>query len=367
MYEYLQVLKTLAKDCTLSDVTAATYREELTRDAFINGISSASTHQRLLEKAEITLVQAFELAESLDRAQHQVLSMGQSPTQLLSSDAFDPQRDGERPKVSFNYPTDCNLNRSPPSCPTAVAQRRVNKEMVKMPGKRCSFCGGQFHPRYSCPARDATCFSCGKPGHFARVCQSKTRFKSAVSVSSIAKTYFASAPSSLKPAAVASLLDNFPVHILVDSGASEIFVDFKICQKLHLAFNGSPNSIGMASSEVSLPTCGTVVATLSFHNHTYPTTTFSVIKNLCSDVIVGQEFLKLHSCVTFVMNGPEQALTIPPLTPQQLSVAAARVDPPRLFEFLLPECTPIASRRGNTLPRMPSSSNLKFNDYWRPT
>ena len=44
-----------------------------------------------------------------------------------------------------------------------------------------------------------------------------------------------------------------------------------------------------------------------------------------------------------MMNGPEEALTIPPLKPQQLYVAAARLDPPRLFEFLLPECTPIAS------------------------
>jgi len=89
----------------------------------------------------------------------------------------------------------------------------------------------------------------------------------------------------------------------------------------------------MASSDESNPTCGIVVATLSFHNQTYPTTTSSVIKNLCSDVIVGQEFLKLHSFVTFMMNGPEEALTIPPLKPQQLSVAAARLDPPCLFEL----------------------------------
>jgi len=62
--EYLQVLKSLAKGCTFSEVTAATYREELTRGAFINGLSSASIRRRLLERAEITLVQAFELAES---------------------------------------------------------------------------------------------------------------------------------------------------------------------------------------------------------------------------------------------------------------------------------------------------------------
>ena len=69
---------------------------------------------------------------------------------------------------------------------------------------------------------------------------------------------------------VDGLFDNFPVHILVDSGASENFVDFNLCQKLQLAINGSPTSIGMASSEVSIPTCCIVVATLSFHNRTYP-------------------------------------------------------------------------------------------------
>ena len=112
----------------------------------------------------------------------------------------------------------------------------MNKEVIKKSGKRCSFCVGQFHPQYSCPDHDATCFSCGKPGHFARVCQSKTEYKSApskvvVSVSSVVKPYLTSAPSSLKPAVVDGLLDNFPVHILVDAGASENFVEFKICQK----------------------------------------------------------------------------------------------------------------------------------------
>jgi len=130
-----------------------------------------------------------------------------------------------------------------------------------------------------------------------------------------------------------------------------------MCKKLRLPVNGSPNSIGMASSDVSILTCGAVTAKLSFINQTYPTTTFSVIKNLCSDAIVGLEFLKLHSSVIFMMNGPEEALTIPPLKTQQLSVTAARLGSPRLFEFLLPECTPIAS-----LSRRYTTEDAKFID-----
>jgi len=50
--EYLQVLKSLAKDCTFSEVTAVTYREELTRVAFINGLSSASIRQTSRESRD---------------------------------------------------------------------------------------------------------------------------------------------------------------------------------------------------------------------------------------------------------------------------------------------------------------------------
>ena len=85
------------------------------------------------------------------------------------------------------------------------------------------FCGGQFHPRYVCRAQDTTCFSCSKPGHFARVCQSKMQAESkatfskfAASASSIEQLYLASAPASLKPAMVNGLLlDDLLVHVLV--------------------------------------------------------------------------------------------------------------------------------------------------------
>ena len=50
--EYLQVLKSLAKDCTFSEVTAATYRQELNRDVFINGLSSASIRQTSRESRD---------------------------------------------------------------------------------------------------------------------------------------------------------------------------------------------------------------------------------------------------------------------------------------------------------------------------
>jgi len=103
----------------------------------------------------------------------------------------------------------------------------------------------------------------------------------------------------------------------------------------------------MATSEVSVQTIGKVTGALTLLGRSYNDSTFKVLRELCADVTVGQEFLKRHNSVTFVMNGPEKPLTIgipSTTTSAQLSVAAAKLDPPRLFAFLLPECKPVASK-----------------------
>ena len=128
MPEYLQVLKSLAEDCTFSEVTAVTYCEEWTRDAFINGLSSASIRQRLLERAEISLVQAFELAEPRQPNAKPCLWDSHRLNFCLRPPSIC--------NVMFTVSAqthrlaDCNMNYSPPCPSTAVAQRRVNKEVV---------------------------------------------------------------------------------------------------------------------------------------------------------------------------------------------------------------------------------------------
>jgi len=100
------------------------------------------------------------------------------------------------------------------------------------------------------------------------------------------------------------------VQVLIDSGASENFVDFGVCHCLNLPVEGDRFSIGMASSEISVETFGKTTADLNLLDRTYPSSNFRVLKNLCADVIVGQTFLRQHSSVTFMMNGHKEALTI---------------------------------------------------------
>ncbi|XP_078485280.1 uncharacterized protein LOC144744480 [Ciona intestinalis] len=64
---YEEIIRTLrsslSRQCEFTAVEANQYREELTRDAFINGFSSSVIRQRLLEVDSLDLMKAFELAD----------------------------------------------------------------------------------------------------------------------------------------------------------------------------------------------------------------------------------------------------------------------------------------------------------------
>lgn len=149
--QFLQSLKSLAKDCGFKSVTADTYKQEAVRDAFITGLSSPAIRQRLLEKSTFTLLEAVQLTVSLESAQRNA-EMYLTPVQhgYVSSALSDSPGD-----LSTENPV-----QQPGSDTTAFATRAA-----------CYFCGNSKHPRPRCPTRNVYCMKCGKRGHFAKVCK----------------------------------------------------------------------------------------------------------------------------------------------------------------------------------------------------
>lgn len=140
--EYLRELRKLGKDCNLKSVTAEQYREELIRDAFINGLVSPLIRQRLLENKSLDLESAYNQAYSLDLAHRNAEAYtSQSHTAAVVA--------SEQPVACLQklYPANSNpINVEIPQEHAVAAAYGTRK--------RCFFCGRQFPHKFKCPARD---------------------------------------------------------------------------------------------------------------------------------------------------------------------------------------------------------------------
>ncbi|XP_059833137.1 uncharacterized protein LOC132398132 [Hypanus sabinus] len=160
--EFLRALQTLVQACDCKTLTAEQHAELLVRDAFVTGLRSMYMRQRLLENADLTLSSAMETANVLEAALHYadaVQSRDSPPVPWTPQTPPPPAPRSEIANAAASRDSTSSLN------PTTAAARR--KPVL------CSFCGHKKHPRQRCPAREATCSSCRKRGHFAKVCKSQ--------------------------------------------------------------------------------------------------------------------------------------------------------------------------------------------------
>lgn len=160
--EYLEELKKLSKPCNFVAVTAETYRCEMIRDSFRNGLSSSYIRQRLLENTKLTLEGAHNKARTLDFAQKNSEAYSQTiqPSTVAAATATDTSNETANESLSS----------------LAAMQKGVKQSGVRK--RSCYFCGGYMHAnRILCPAREAVCHNCSKTGHFSKVCQSSKKKK----------------------------------------------------------------------------------------------------------------------------------------------------------------------------------------------
>ena len=106
----------------------------------------------------------------------------------------------------------------------------------------------------------------------------------------------------------------------------------------------------MASTSLSSKIENLCIVSLKLQDNLYGKVKFSIMKDLCCDVILGQEFLKQNSSVHIPFGGNRPPFKI-------CSLTAASVPLPSLFANLLPNCTPIAIKS-----RRDSDSDGEFID-----
>ena len=182
----------------------------------------------------------------------------------------------------------------------------------KKPIRQCYFCGDAFHTggRKQCPAKDERCQKCGKVGHFQKVCRSKERKLFAASASTslsldkqgtllinqtpLLLSILAGAPSRLKRSAVPCSLNGLLFNSLLDTGASDYFVDKKVAESLGLKPLGGTSVVSMASGKLNAPILGQISGNLEIQRRNHLDITLGVVSDLCSDIVLGQSFMNKH-------------------------------------------------------------------------
>ena len=336
-------LTRLAKDCNFKDVTAAQYKDDMIRDAFINGIMSTGIRQRLLEHKALTMNEAYTKAVTLDDAKRDNL--------LFSNrHAAEPENNSVNSIVN-----------------TEPGLKEDQTAVINKPRGVCLSCGSDRpHDYKRCRAKALNCYNCGQKGHFSRACRVKKNAASTSKTLPVGNSAFVddknyslcimgvAAGQGFENNAyntVTSQVDNQSYRTLLDTGSSKNFVNSVVARNfitegLPLGF-----SVGMAQSSTKVEVHKICKVDINMLGHTYTGINLYVMENLCVDILLGREFMKLHKFVNFAFGGNRDGLIVPKHT--ECAVVAADINTPSLFASLSKDCKPIAtkSRRFNQKDR----------------
>lgn len=130
---------------------------------------------------------------------------------------------------------------------------------------------------------------------------------------------------------------------LVDSGSSNSYINEKVASQSDLELHQSDQDLSMALTSLTTKVLGHCYVNIKIGHHSYQSVRIGVLKDLCSDIILGQDFQKKLKSVVIEYGGKKPELKIPNITPV-CALAKASIEEPSLFANLLPGCKPIASK-----------------------
>ena len=371
---FIQDLHRLSKECSFEAVTGEENRQGYVRDAFISGIRSKEIRQKLLENGSL-MNQAFGQARTLQAAYRNAEAYNKSNTFSACASTYEQQFEEKHEDV-------------PSHLETVAATSNLQTDQT------CWFCGNAGHSRNQCPAKGHKCKLCSKYNHWERVCRNSRRnvswngqqqgyhntpqtklqqqqqpSQSAAIWPTLATTSTAmpSTTSTAMPSSVARdgkttafcniKIKNRTTRALIDSGSlSWSFIDQTFAERLQLITIPTVDApqVSMANSSLTTKVEGECYVDILLQNRKYTNVKLYVLANLCSDVILGQDFMKQHKSVVFNFGGDKPSLIVSTIGTVS-TLTAMKIPSPKLFEHLTDDCRPIAVRSRKQTP-----ANAKF-------
>ena len=151
----------------------------------------------------------------------------------------------------------------------------------------------------------------------------------------------AACPNSLSQASVNVSVNRNTLSALIDTGSSDSFISQTVAEQLNLKIHPSKQDISMALTSLKTHVIGQCFADIDLNQHVYTCTRLGVLKDLCSDIILGHDFQKEHERVTIEFGGSKPELIIPN-SASVCAVSAATIDEPSVFsQFLTASLSPV--------------------------
>lgn len=162
----------------------------------------------------------------------------------------------------------------------------------------------------------------------------------------------AAAPACLSNAVTDIYVNDIRLTALIDTGSSENYLSHSVVAANKWSVYPSHQKVTMASTNYSSFTLGYCIVSIRFKDQYYRDVKLFVLNNLCTDVLLGHSFLKLHHSVEL---------------PFLVQIRRFLCVIFWLWMFLLPFCFNTSHQtvnqwlqsRGATLWPMSCSSNLK--------
>jgi len=138
---------------------------------------------------------------------------------------------------------------------------------------------------------------------------------------------FPQPPQSLGPAVLTAKLNNQTVDVLIDTGASENFIDKELADRLYLKDKGQrTKEVLLATRQKEINIESRARADIEICGGKYRLQ-FGLMPELCADVILGRQVLSPYSEVTLCYGGSDPPLRIRRAAQLVLGVAAAKLKP----------------------------------------
>ena len=148
---------------------------------------------------------------------------------------------------------------------------------------------------------------------------------------------------------------------LIDSGNSESFISDPFVKKRHLAVTHSGGEVSMVQPSLSSSVIGLRTTTVHVGNEVCRDLKRRVLPSLCTDIILGLDFMQKHKGVKTVFRGSRDWVELNK-TQVTCSLEPAAVESPRLFSNLSKD---YPQSQGGILTRIGLSLIARSRDYYQ--